>query len=87
MTPRPNSKPAPHLAMSFDSMMAWIAQGVINIREGVTTIEADSPIHRAMVQLCELVTDGYVQPHGLVYDDQCGCARCEALCNAIEGEV
>jgi hypothetical protein len=70
--------------MPFDVMMHFIAQGVLNIAEGETTIEVDSPIYRAMAQLCELVTDGYVQHHGLEYNDQCGCAKCEALCNAVE---
>lgn len=76
--------PAP---MSFDVMMHYIAQGVLNIREGETTIEADSPIYRAMAQLCELVTDGYVTHHGLEYNDTCGCAKCEGLCDAIEKGV
>ena len=44
----------------FDRIMHFIAQGVINITEGRTTIEASSAIHRAMEELCEAVHKGEV---------------------------
>lgn len=46
--------------MSFDDVMHWIAQASININEGLGTIEAGSPVHRAMERLCEFVTKRYV---------------------------
>lgn len=44
----------------FATVLAMIAQGVINIDEGLTTIEKDSPVHQAMVKLCEMVNAGKV---------------------------
>ena len=46
--------------MSFDEVMSWIAQGAVNIAEGHGTIEAGSPVHRAMLALCEYVNAGRV---------------------------
>ena len=48
--------------MSFDIVMANIAQGVINIDEGFTEIQANSRIHNAMKQLCDLVSRGQLTP-------------------------
>jgi len=57
---------------TFDDLMHWIAQGVINIseregeRDGVDTdgcfIERGSNIHRAMAELCEAVHQGQIGP-------------------------
>ena len=44
----------------FDNIMHFIAQGAINISEGLTEVEADSPVHRAMSDLCRLVSEGKV---------------------------
>lgn len=46
--------------MDFDDVMHFIAQGVINIDAGITTIEPGSNVHKAMVQLCALVNEGKV---------------------------
>lgn len=45
---------------SFNSVVAMIAQGAINIDCDATTIERDSPVHKAMNELCALVSDGLV---------------------------
>ena len=45
---------------SFQAIMALIAQGVINIDEGITEIQQHSPIHSAMRELCKFVNLGYV---------------------------
>jgi hypothetical protein len=47
--------------MNFETVMHYIAQGAINISEGLTTIEPDSPIHRAMLALCEMTSAGLVR--------------------------
>lgn len=39
-------------------MIHSIAQGVINITEGLTTIEAGSRVHRAMQAFCDLLSPG-----------------------------
>ena len=44
----------------FEDIMAFVAQGVINISEGLTGIEPSSAIHRAMEELCYRVTEGVV---------------------------
>lgn len=44
----------------LDAIFAGLAQGVINIAEGLTTIEAESRIHRAMSALCELRNEGRI---------------------------
>lgn len=49
----------------FDLTMHFIAQGVINIDEGHTTINAGSPIHKAMAALCTAVSAGDVVAQGL----------------------
>lgn len=49
----PLARPLP-----LESLMRTLAQGVINIHEGITTIEVDSPVHRAMSQLVNLYTSG-----------------------------
>ena len=41
--------------MTIQQTLALIAQGVINIAEGITTIEPDSPIHKAMSTLCDKI--------------------------------
>jgi len=41
----------------FDSAMSAIAQAVINIAEGHTTIEAESMIHGQMIGLCRIVSE------------------------------
>lgn len=42
--------------MSWSAITAGIAQGVINIAEGHTTIEKDSLVYRAMADFCERFT-------------------------------
>ncbi len=54
----PRLKPPERAPMTFEKIMHFIAQGVINVSEGLTTIDADSPIHRAMSGLCRVVSDG-----------------------------
>lgn len=44
----------------FDGVMHFIAQAAINITEGLTNIEEGSPIHHAMIKLCQLANDGRV---------------------------
>lgn len=58
--------------LTFDEAMHWIAQGVINVAEGHTTIVAGSRVHRAMERLCEMVTAGKV---GLVDRERAGTGR------------
>ncbi len=48
------------IQQQLDAVMAGIAQGVINIAEGHTTIEKGSRVHECMAELCELVTSGAV---------------------------
>ncbi len=51
----------------FETTMHFLAQGVINISEGPMEagrenggcyIEGDSPIHKAMAEICKLVSEG-----------------------------
>lgn len=42
--------------MEFDKVVSLIAQGAINISEGLTEIEAGSPVHTAMQELCRLAS-------------------------------
>jgi len=42
--------------MPWLDIMAGIAQGAINITEGLTTIERGSRVHLAMLALCERFT-------------------------------
>lgn len=51
--------------MNFADVMRLIAQGAINVTEGITTVEQDSPVHRAMKKLCEMVSKGEVTPEML----------------------
>lgn len=44
----------------YNAMLASIAQGVVNIAEGMTTIEQGSRIHRAMEQLCTAAHKGQI---------------------------
>jgi hypothetical protein len=46
----------PRETMTWIEIMSGIAQGAINISEGLTTIEKDSRVHRAMLDLCERFT-------------------------------
>lgn len=46
----------------FNEMMAAIAQGVVNIAEGMTRIEKGSRIYNAMEQLCAAVVRGEIVP-------------------------
>lgn len=46
--------------MNFEIVMHYIAQGAINISEGITQIEDGSPVHKAMLALCEMVNAGQV---------------------------
>jgi hypothetical protein len=48
--------------MPWNDVMHYIAQGVINIDEGLTTIEPGSNIHLAMAELCRLVNELRVKP-------------------------
>ena len=57
----------------FDDLMAAIAQGVVNIDEGITTIEPRSRIHHAMVKLCTAVINGEV---GLIEIEE-HCSNCK----------
>lgn len=45
--------------MSLADVKFFIAQGAINIDEGVTTIERQSKVHRAMHDLCWYLSNGY----------------------------
>ncbi len=45
----------------LDIAMTAIAQGVINIHEGLTTIEAGSRVHRAMAGILEAYTSGQLR--------------------------
>lgn len=58
------------MPMEYEIIMHWIAQGAINITEGLTTIEADSPVHMAMQELCRLANEGKI------YFDMDECADC-----------
>jgi hypothetical protein len=46
--------------MSWEDVLHFIAQGSVNIAEGHTTIEAGSPVHKAMEAFCEYVMKGCV---------------------------
>jgi hypothetical protein len=48
--------------MSWVEVCAGIAQGAINIAEGITTIEPESRIHDAMSDFCEYMSKGLVTP-------------------------
>lgn len=41
--------------MSWDDLLHWIAQSAVNVAEGLKVIEAGSPAHRAMEDLCARV--------------------------------
>jgi len=47
-------------AEDFRQAMAGIAQAVVNIDSGLTTIGRDSAVYCSMVALCDLVTNGKV---------------------------
>ena len=47
--------------MTFDEAIHWIAQGAINIDEGLERVEKDSYVHKAMHRLCDLVAKGRVK--------------------------
>lgn len=56
---------ADYIRRAVDFLAAWdagagaaVAQGCVNITEGLTEIEAGSRIHKAMVQLCNVATGG-----------------------------
>jgi hypothetical protein len=64
--------------MPWIEVCAGIAQGAINISEGHTTIEAGSPVHKAMIDFCEHETvkleellrdamNGYIHPDSRLY--------------------
>jgi len=42
--------------MTWAEIMSLVAQGAINIAEGHTNIEKGSPVHQAMLDLCERFT-------------------------------
>jgi len=42
--------------ISFDDCRHYIAQGAINIDDGLTNVEKDSRVHRAMHDLCFWMT-------------------------------
>jgi len=69
---------------NFDNIMHRIAQGVLNIEEGLTTVDRNSQIHKAMSELCDLVAAGNVSCHGIEYNDTCGCKLCEERCNLCD---
>lgn len=51
--------------LTWGQVLAGIAQGAINISEGLTTIEAGSRVHRSMEELCrkwQAVAKGEAQP-------------------------
>jgi hypothetical protein len=48
------------LRMSWDDVCHYIAQGAINIDCGHAKIQQGSAIHRAMTELCELLSEGKV---------------------------
>ena len=41
--------------MKWDEAVAAIAQGAINITEGLTDIGVDSRVHRGMKELCRML--------------------------------
>lgn len=47
--------------MNWEEVCQLIAQGVINIDSGYTTIEPGSPVHRAMSAFCEYANKGCVK--------------------------
>jgi hypothetical protein len=46
-------EPSPNDGASWERAIALLAQGVINISEGLTVIEKDSPVFKAMLTLIE----------------------------------
>lgn len=51
--------------MSVDDCLHWIAQGAINVTEGLTEIQPGSKIHQAMEELCRHAQAGFlVNPGG-----------------------
>ena len=46
--------------MTFDEVIHYIAQGAINIDEGIITIEKGSRVHEAMGRLCEMLSNGEI---------------------------
>lgn len=46
--------------MSWEEVCHFIAQGAINIEYGHTTIEVNSPVHKAMLAFCEYVNQGRI---------------------------
>ena len=44
--------------MDFQEVSALIAQAAINIDEGITHIEKDSSIHKALHEFCRMANDG-----------------------------
>jgi hypothetical protein len=47
--------------MSWEEVCHFIAQGAINIEYGHTTIEVNSPVHKAMLAFCEYANKGRVR--------------------------
>jgi hypothetical protein len=47
--------------MDWETVCHYIAQGVINIEEGYTTIEPGSKVYKAMVAFCEYANKGCIQ--------------------------
>lgn len=46
-----------YIKLSWRDAMAFLAQGVINITEGLSKIEPDSVIHHGMQRVCRLVNE------------------------------
>ncbi len=48
--------------MNHVEVMHYVAQAVINISEaGSDTIEAESPIHNALRELCRMASEGKIE--------------------------
>ncbi len=52
--------------MSWEDTVHFIAQGAINISEGMQTIEPGSKIHRAMESFCDYMCKALVTPNKVV---------------------
>jgi len=50
--------------MNWEDVCRLIAQGAVNVAEGHTNIEANSPVHKAMCAFCEYVNKGQVEYRG-----------------------
>jgi len=49
------NEPTPQKLMSLQDALAGIAQGVVNIDEGMIRIHPCSYIHRSMAAVCEMI--------------------------------